>query len=191
MTLLTNRRHFLGATSALALTSIAATHAATTSSWGARIPTGDVHDFDFFIGKWQSANRRLKKRWVGSKDWDEFPSSLECVRYMGGIVNVEEVDFPTQGWHGMTVRTFSLEQRQWSIYWINSKTGDLFPPVVGGFTGDHGVFYGDDTDDGIPVKVVFNWTRLGPNAARWQQDFSKDGGKTWETNWSTEHKRVA
>jgi hypothetical protein len=108
---------------------------------------------------------------------------------MGGIVNIDEVVFPTKGWSGMTVRTFSLEKRQWSLYWINSKTGELFPPVVGGFTGDHGEFYGDDTDDGRPIKVVFHWTRLGPDAARWEQSFSLDG-KAWEKNWVVEHSRV-
>jgi hypothetical protein len=90
-------------------------------------------------------NRRLKKRWVGSTDWDVFPNTVRCESRMGGIVNIDEVVFPTKGWSGMTVRTFSVEKRQWSLYWINSKTCELFPPVVGGFTGDHGEFYGDDT----------------------------------------------
>ena len=30
------------------------------------LPTGDVHDFDFFVGRWTFSNRRLKRRWVGS-----------------------------------------------------------------------------------------------------------------------------
>lgn len=33
---------------------------------------------------------------------------------------------------------------------------------------------GDDTDEGRPIKVVFRWTRLGPDAARWKQAFSLD-----------------
>jgi len=48
---------------------------------------------------------------------------------------------------------------------------------------------GDDSDEGRPIKVVFRWTRLGPDAARWQQAFSLDG-KEWETNWIIEHRRV-
>jgi hypothetical protein len=36
---------------------------------------------------------------------------------------------------------------------------------------------------------VFRWTRLGPDAARWQQAFSLDGSE-WETNWIIEHRRV-
>jgi hypothetical protein len=153
-------------------------------------PTGDVHDFDFFFGSWNGANRRLKKRFAGSGDWDEFPGHLTCGSHLGGVVNLDyDVDFPTKGWSGMTVRAFDIEKRQWYIYWINSRTGVLFPPVVGGFSGNRGLFYGDDTDDGRPVKVQFLWTRIDHDHARWQQAFCVDG-KTWETNWICDHTRV-
>ncbi|HEU4732807.1 MAG TPA: hypothetical protein VFT22_33155, partial [Kofleriaceae bacterium] len=39
--------------------------------------TGDVHDFDFIAGAWTLQNRRLKARWAGSHDWDEFPA-VDC-----------------------------------------------------------------------------------------------------------------
>jgi hypothetical protein len=189
------RRQFLGATlaGASAISLLPELHAAPSSTSGPRtsngLPTGDIHDFDFFVGEWNSVNRRLKKRWVGSDDWDVFPNTVRCESRMGGVVNIDDVVFPTKGWSGMTIRTFSLEKRQWSLYWINSRTGELFPPVVGGFTADYGEFFGDDTDEGRPIKVVFRWTRLGPDAAHWEQAFSLDG-KQWETNWMVEHKRV-
>jgi hypothetical protein len=151
---------------------------------------GDAHDFDFFAGTWRSTQRRLKARNVGSADWDEFPAHLVCRQYLGGTANTDEVAFPTKGWSGMTVRTFDVAKRQWSIYWINGKKGILeLPPVVGGFIGDRGEFYGEDTDDGRPIKVRFVWTRLGPDRAHWEQAFSYDG-KSWETNWVNEFDRV-
>lgn len=154
-------------------------------------PAGDLHDFDFFVGDWTGANRRLKQRWVGSDDWDEFPNTLTCGSQLGGVVNLDyHVHFPTKGWSGMTVRAFDVESRRWSLYWINSRTGKLFPPVVGGFSGDHGEFFGDDTDEGRPVKVRFRWTKHRPGAARWEQAFSLDG-RAWETNWVCEHTRVS
>jgi hypothetical protein len=147
--------------------------------------TGDVHDFDFLAGDWKIANRRLKARGVGSDDWDEFPATSHAALHLGGVANVDEIRFHTQGWSGMTVRTFNLQTRQWSIYWINSRTGALFPPVVGGFAGERGEFYGDDEDGGRPVKVRYVWTKLGTDAARWEQAFSQDG-RSWETNWVME-----
>ena len=145
--------------------------------------TGGLHDFDFLPGNWHLDNWRLKKRGVGSREWDEFPSTSKGQVLMGGVVNVDENDFPTKGWSGVTFRHFDLEKRQWSIYWINNRDGKMQEPVVGGFDGDIGLFYGDDVDEGRPIKVVFKWTKLGSDTARWQQAFSYDGGITWETNW--------
>lgn len=153
------------------------------------LPTGSIHDFDFFVGAWNFRNYRLKRRWVGSRDWDEFPASLRCESRMGGVVNLDEGVFPTKGWQGMTLRVFNLEERRWYLYWINSSTGQLFPPVAGGFDGDRGEFYGEDRDEGRPVKVRFRWTRIDADRARWEQAFSLDG-KQWETNWKMEHTRV-
>jgi hypothetical protein len=176
-----------GATAAGLL--IGTAEANSPSAASGKLPTGTIHDFDFFVGNWESTNRRLRKRWVGSDDWETFPCTIRCESRMGGVVNIDEGVFPTKGWSGMTLRLFNLKTHQWSLYWINSSTGELFPPVVGGFSGDRGEFWGDDTDEGRPIKVVFRWTRLGPDAARWEQSFSLDG-KEWEKNWIIEHRRV-
>ena len=150
---------------------------------------GDVHDFDFINGTWKVLNRRLKKRGVGNDEWDVFPGDIWARVLMNGVVNVDEVDFPTKGWKGTTFRHFDLEKRQWSIYWVNSKTGKMFPPVVGGFEGDRGEFYGEDEDVGRPVKVRFLWIKHGPDHAHWEQAFSLDG-KTWEVNWMNDLTRA-
>lgn len=143
---------------------------------------GDVHDFDFLAGAWDVHNRKLVARGVGANDWDEFPSTAQARLHLGGVANVDEVACPARGWSGMTVRHFRLADRQWSIHWVSSLTGAMDPPVVGGFHGDRGEFYGIDRDAGQRVAVRFLWTRLGPDAARWEQAFSYGGG-AWETNW--------
>ncbi len=63
------------------------------------------------------------------------------------------------------------------------------PPMVGGFVGDRGEFYGEDVDEGKPIHARFLWQRLGPDKAHWEQAFSYDG-VTWETNWVNEFERV-
>jgi quinol monooxygenase YgiN len=145
--------------------------------------TGSRQDFDFIAGTWSLSNRRLKARGAGSHDWDSFPARSTGMLLLGGLVNVDEIVFPTKSWSGVTFRTFDVEKKQWSIYWVNSRDGRMQEPVVGGFSGDTGLFFGEDLDEGRPVKVVYRWTRHGPDAARWEQAFSYDGGKTWETNW--------
>ena len=109
--------------------------------------------------------------------------------YLEGVATVDEIFFPTKGWAGLTLRTFDSEKRQWSVYWVNSTTGKLDPPVVGGFAGDRGEFYGEDKDAGRPVKVRYAWTKLDQDHARWEQAFSYDG-RTWEINWTADFERA-
>lgn len=109
--------------------------------------------------------------------------------YLGGMITVDELYFPTKGWAGLTLRTFDLEKRQWSIYWISSTTGRLDTPVFGGFDGDRGEFYGEDVDGGRAVKVRYAWTKLDRDHARWEQAFSYDD-RTWEINWIADFTRA-
>src|SRR6476469_7360520 len=54
----------------------------------------------------------------------------------------------------------------------------------GGFVGmSFGVFHGEDVHRGRPVLVRFTWSRGTTECPRWEQAFSDDGGRTWETNW--------
>lgn len=149
---------------------------------------GAPHDFEFLVGKWRVDNRRLRRRHEGSSDWDEFSAHSQAWSHLDGGVSVDEIHFSAKGFSGCTLRTLDLARRRWSIYWINSTVGRLFPPVVGGFDGERGEFYGEDLDEGRRVDVRFIWTR-GSERARWEQAFSLDG-RAWETNWIMEFKRV-
>jgi hypothetical protein len=151
--------------------------------------TGGSHDFDYFQGGWTTHQRRLKERGVGSKEWEEFPATLCMSLYLGGIATVDELYFPTKGWAGLTLRTFDLQKKQWSIYWVSSSSGKLDTPVVGGFDGDHGEFYGEDQDKNRPVKVRFIWNKIDHDHARWEQAFSYDN-RTWEINWTADFIRA-
>lgn len=149
-----------------------------------------TQDFDFLAGSWLVANRRLKVRHAASDDWDEFPGSSEMRRILGGVGNVDEIEFPTKGWSGATFRLFNPESRKWSIYWANSRDGLLQAPVFGSFANGVGEFFGDDLDEGRAVRVRYRWSEITADSARWDQAFSLDAGKTWETNWVMELRRA-
>lgn len=150
-------------------------------------PTGAADDFDFLHGDWVVTNQRLKQRFANGDQWDEFEATFHCEPRLGGTANIDQMDVPSRNFSGMTLRLFDHASRRWAIYWV-SDHGVLFPPVQGGFIGDHGVFVGRDIDDGVAVNVQFFWTRLGPDAARWSQAFSRDG-IVWETNWVMNFRR--
>jgi hypothetical protein len=65
----------------------------------------------------------------------------------------------------------------------------LDQPVVGQFTDKRGEFYGEDTYNDRQIYVRNIWLNISPTAARWEQSWSDDGGKTWEVNWISELSR--
>lgn len=144
-----------------------------------------ARDFDFFMGRWHVANRRLKRRLAGSEDWEEFAATAVAQPILDGFGNQDV--FTTDhdgGFVGMSFRFFDPERQRWSIYWADSRRpGELDPPVFGHFDGDTGVFHGEDVFRGRPVLVRFIWSGVTTSTPRWEQAFSDDGGRTWETNW--------
>jgi hypothetical protein len=156
---------------------------------------GRPHDFDFLAGRWRVTDRRLRQRHVGSGDWDSYEHLCEAWSLLDGRISVDDNDFESRGFRGCTFRTYEVATQQWAIYWVNNRDGILQPPVRGGWNGDHGEFHGDDMDEGRPVHVRFVWERLGPDRARWSQDFApicEGSGRNpaWERNWVMELTRI-
>jgi hypothetical protein len=145
----------------------------------------DVADFDFWMGEWKVHNRRLRKRLAGSSDWEEFEATSQAWPILGGLGN-EDI-FRTDhdgGFIGMSFRFFDPVKKLWAIYWADTRrSGELDPPVFGSFDGDTGVFRGEDVFEGRPILVRFIWSGVTTRTPRWEQAFSDDGGRTWETNW--------
>lgn len=148
------------------------------------------NSFDFFVGTWTSHQRRLRTVLAGDTDWYEFEGHTRCWSVLDGAGNIDEVTFPTQGFKGVTMRLYDKDTDLWSLYWVSGRTGLSLPPVVGRFADDgRGVFSGDDVYDGIPIRVNYIWKDITDSSARWEQEFSADGGATWETNWIADFTR--
>lgn len=149
-------------------------------------------DFDFWIGSWDVRNRWLRRRLAGSEDWEEFDATVVARPLLDGLGNEDE--FRTEhdgGFIGMSFRFFDPEARRWSIYWADSRRpGELDAPVFGTFSGDVGVFEGEDVYKGRPILVRFTWSGVTTPTPRWEQAFSDDGGRTWETNWVMDFTRT-
>ncbi len=147
------------------------------------------HDFDFLHGHWRIRNERLTQRLAASSDWEIFGATQICQPLLGGLGNVDDFvsDWMRPGaqerFIGMTLRLFNPEARQWNIWWAGNHDGVLEPPMTGAFSDGVGTFFGVAAHEATPVRVRFQWSRLGDHAAHWQQAFSADDGATWETNW--------
>lgn len=155
------------------------------------------HDFDFLVGRWKIANRRLDDPLgVNPTEWREFEATLENRPILDALGNIDEYtapEFPGRGrFHGFGLRLFDPGANVWRIWWASTVgEGQLDTPVVGGFTDGVGRFECDDTLGGRELRVRYEWKDITPSSARWEQSFSFDGGKTFETNWINQFTRIA
>ena len=150
-------------------------------------------DFDFFMGRWRVHHRRLNERLAGCRDWTEFGGSCESRKILGGQGNMDDnvLELPGDHYRAVTIRTFDPRSGQWSIWWIDARNpSSLDPPVVGRFENGVGTFFSDDTFKGRPIRVRFQWSLPAKDRPRWEQAFSADAGKTWESNWIMEFTRA-
>jgi hypothetical protein len=153
-----------------------------------------VHDFDFLVGHWRVHHRKLKARLADNHEWIEFEGTLYSQPLLGGYSNVDDLvlNVPGAPYRGVALRSFDPKSQQWSIWWLDSRTplGPLDPPMRGSFKNGVGTFYGDDTLNGKPVRARFIWSDITRTSCHWEQAYSPDGGKTWETNWVQDIRRT-
>ena len=147
--------------------------------------TSSPSDFDFFTGKWNIHNRKLKTRLENCTDWLEFEATGEMKKILNGLGNTDDFITTLDGtpFEGRTLRLFNPRTKLWSIYWADSNSGVLLDPVVGSFDGLLGSFYSKDMFNDLPILVVYQWDRTDPEKPVWSQAFSSDNGETWEWNW--------
>lgn len=153
-----------------------------------------VNDFDFLVGHWRVHHRKLKERLANNHEWIEFEGTLTSQPLTGSYSNVDDLvlDVPGAPYRGVALRSFDTKTRQWSIWWLDSRTplGPLDPPMRGSFHNGVGTFYADETFSGKPVRTRFIWSGITPASCHWEQAYSPDGGKTWETNWVQDIRRA-
>jgi hypothetical protein len=153
-----------------------------------------LHAFDLRVGCWAIHNHVLKKRLAENHDWFDYEGTQHLWITMGGYGNVDDNELrkPDGTYHGLSVRTYDPKTGIWSIWWYDSRTpsDEADPPLRGRFKDGVGTFYSDAIQDGKPIKARFIWSGITATAAHWEQAFSADGGKTWETNWTADFSKI-
>jgi hypothetical protein len=150
-------------------------------------------DFDFEFGTWRTHYRILRERLAGSHDWYDCYGTSIVIPFWGGGGNLEDGDLqcPKRYIGGLTLRTYDPQTRQWTLWWGTRKLGVAPPQQLGHFDAfGVGRFYAYDSWRGTPVICRFQWTRVDGNP-HFEQAYSVDGGRSWETNWTTDYARVS
>jgi len=173
-------------------TQVAAQHTSAAQPAPAAASTGQA-DFDFETGLWRTQVRRLAKPLSGSTQWLEYTGTTRVVPLHGGRANLAElaVAGPAGRIDGVALRLYEPAARRWRIHYANLRDGALTAPIAGGFAHGRGEFFGADTLGGRPIQVRFRIHCPDPDRCLFEQAFSADGGRQWETNWRAVDTRIA
>lgn len=150
-------------------------------------------DFAFLIGAWRVRHHKLKGRLVGSTEWSDFDGTCKAWPLLCEAANVDDnvLHAPDGVYRGVSLRRRDPNTGKWWIWWLDDRGAGLEPPVVGEFKNGVGTFFGDDQLRGQPIRVRFIWSEISARAARWEQAFSPDQGRSWEVNWVMHFERDA
>ena len=143
------------------------------------------HDFDFNFGTWKTHVSRLEHPLSGSTTWVEYDGISHVGKVWDGRASLLElaVEGPAGRIEGAGLRLYNAETRQWSLNWVNSGDGAPQKPMIGGFEHGRGEFYVSEPFEGRLILVRNSFSNITPTSSRFEQAFSADGGRTWETNW--------
>jgi len=161
-----------------------------TQSHGAK-EDNHQHDFDFNFGSWQTHVSRLTHPLTASKIWVEYDGLSVVRKVWGGRASLLEleVDGPAGHIQGMGLRLYNSESHRWSLNWASSVDGIMNQPMIGEFKNERGEFFDQEPFNGRTIFARNGFLDITPNSSRFEQAFSDDGGKTWETNWVMTFKR--
>ncbi|MDF1838585.1 MAG: hypothetical protein P1V35_12015 [Planctomycetota bacterium] len=143
--------------------------------------------FDFWIGEWSVQNRHIQE----DNSWREGDvTRARITPVCGGTALLEEWAGPLHGnfMNGFSLRSFDPIQDQWTILLFWTVDGDgAFGRMRGGFRHGRGEFH-SSTKGAERTRYSFSDTL--PQSVRWDEAYTKDGGRTWFTDWIMEFRRT-
>jgi hypothetical protein len=150
------------------------------------------NDFDFNMGHWKTHVSRLLHPLTGSNSWTEYDGISVVSEIWRGRASLLElkVNGPAGRIEGVGLRLYNPESRQWSLNWANSQDGIMTKPMIGEFNDGRGEFFAQELFNGRSIYVRNRFLDITPDSSRFEQAFSTDGGKTWETNWVMTFTRI-
>ncbi len=150
------------------------------------------HDFDFEIGAWKTHLRRLQHPLTGSATWVEYEGTTVVRKVGNGHANLVELEVngPTGRIEALSLRLYNPQSHQWSLNFANSQSGTVGVPTIGEFRNGRGEFVDQEQFNGRAILVRFVISQISPDSCHFEQAYSDDGGKTWETNWIANDTRV-
>jgi hypothetical protein len=160
-------------------------------------PRDGRHDFDFSIGRWRTHITRRVHPLSGSSEWADYDGTSTVRALWDGRASLGETEAEGPAGHlqALSLRLYNPESHQWSLSYAGtggttSTPTALSVPTIGEFKDGRGEFYDTEAYKGREILVRNTWSNITPTSIRFEQAFSEDGGRTWETNWIAVDTRI-
>jgi len=139
------------------------------------------HDFAFLEGAWHVGHRYIRVKPDG-QEWAQAHGTCDHHELYNGWANVEDyvINSSSGTNQAVALRSYNPNTGQWTIWWLDGRAPSEIP-----------TFFCSTTLNDKPVRVRFTWSDTASASPRWQQAYSYDDGKTWETVWVMEFRRGA
>jgi len=168
------------------------THCSAQQTATTLVSRDGSHDFDFNIGTWKTNIKRLKNPLSGTTEWINMEGTVTVRKVWGGKASLEEIEVNSPGghWEGATLFLYNPTSRQWSQNFVSAGDNILESPTIGSFKNNVGELYAQETHKGRRVLVKGTWSHIVADSHQYEEAYSADGGKTWETYFSASLTRI-
>lgn len=138
--------------------------------------------FDFWVGEWEAT-------WPGAKEGEVQRGTNSIKRVLDGCIVQETFDGGKDNpLRGHSVSVFDLQSGKWKQTWVDNQGSYL--DFVGEFKDGQMILWREVLKkDGTSIIQRMVFKNITPNSFDWSWEASKDGGKTWQTQWPIQYKR--
>jgi hypothetical protein len=135
--------------------------------------------FDFWIGDWEVYGKNGKK--AGD-------SKIELI--LDSCIILENWTSANAGYAGKSFNTYNAVSRQWQQTWVDNMGGST-EFLEGRYEGGRMVFLTNPYPHSKDTMAIRRLTfyNLSPDRVRQHGEISKDGARTWSTEYDLEYRR--
>lgn len=163
---------------------------ATAPSESSQTVKDTSHDFDFSYGTWST---HIKSYGDKANDPTSYVGTVAWRKIWSGRAFLEEIKASNAsgGFEGLTLFLYNPKARQWSQTFAGKGAGMFDPSMIGAFKNGRGELVTFPVADG--GTMIFNrevWSDIRPNSHHFEIQYSRDGGKTWQSSFVASLTRI-
>ena len=156
------------------------------------LPRDGAHDFDFARGAWHTHATQVLDPFAGGTHTVTMDGTKTTQPIWKGRAWIEEIeaDGPNGHWEGATLFLYNPKSGQWSQTYLDSDSGEVGTPTIGGFKAGRGELFSTRVYEGRTILERGVWSDIKADSHHFEISYSQDGGRTWATAFKADLTRL-